>query len=292
MFHLKRFKSSVKVGVPAGSYTHIMNDITNDCNLRCPFCNNDFSKVRETIFMSKTTFEKVLQLLPLADSRFFFSCKFEPSIHPQFIEYLEMIPDEFKSKTFFTTNLVKTLSDETIERLSKLKISYINISVESFDPAVYESLRKGAKFSSFINNLERLVRAFSRSDQAPKLRYVTMVLKPNIHDLTNILELCSKKYLAQQNEFRGTHNGPGDDWQKDNFVSPEDWTQVERSLSQMPYNYRIQRFENKVNDRKRHKDLCINADGTVVPYIHGIRKGQYDLDQILDPKYFFMNLVI
>jgi MoaA/NifB/PqqE/SkfB family radical SAM enzyme len=269
-----------------------MNDITNDCNLRCPFCNNDFSKVRETIFMSKTTFEKVLQLLPLADSRFFFSCKFEPSIHPQFIEYLEMIPDEFKSKTFFTTNLVKTLSDETIERLSKLKISYINISVESFDPAVYESLRKGAKFSSFINNLERLVRAFSRSDQAPKLRYVTMVLKPNIHDLTNILELCSKKYLAQQNEFRGTHNGPGDDWQKDNFVSPEDWTQVERSLSQMPYNYRIQRFENKVNDRKRHKDLCINADGTVVPYIHGIRKGQYDLDQILDPKYFFMNLVI
>jgi MoaA/NifB/PqqE/SkfB family radical SAM enzyme len=239
--------------------------------------------------MPQATFEKVLRLLPLVGSTFYFSCGYEPTIHPQFIEYLEKIPDEFQPKTLVTTNLAKTLSDETIDRLSKLKISHINISVESFDPVLYESLRRGAKFSSFINNLERLVSVFSKASHAPKLGYITMVLKPNVHDLTNVLELCSRKYLAQQVEFRGTHKAPQDDWQKDNFVSEEEWIRVERSLSKMPYKYFVKRFEDGLKNKKPDKSLRVNAMGMVVASINGIRK-EYDLNQILDPYSFFKDL--
>jgi len=291
VFRLDQLKRLNPFNKPPAPYTFIQNDITNDCNIRCPFCNSDFSNIDKTIFMPKTTFEKVLKLLSLGHLTFYFSCGYEPTIHPQFIEFLEMIPDKFKGKTLFTTNLVKTLPDDTIDRLSRLKISHINISVESFDPVIYESLRKGAKFASFINNLQRLTAAFAKNPHAPKLRYIAMVLKANLHDLPQTLEACYKKYLAQEFEFRGTHNKPIGDWQKQNFVTPQEWAKLERDLEPSPYQYRILRFEDDADKKKTRKYIRVNAKGEVAASITGVRK-TYDLNTIDDPYPFFRDLAL
>jgi MoaA/NifB/PqqE/SkfB family radical SAM enzyme len=300
MFYGKKFEKIRRFGLKGISdiiserfgnfrYQCLMNDITNNCNLRCPFCTKDFSKISKTVFMSKSTFENVLQLLPLVRSGFLFSCGFEPTIHPQFIEYLEKIPDRYKRKAFFTTNLAVPLSEEIIYRLSQLNIYHINISVESFDPFLYESLRRGAQFNIFIDNLERLVHIFSKSTHAPPLRYITMVVRQNVHELPHILELCSKKYLSQENEFRGSFNVPTDDWKKENFLSDEEWAQVERLLEHMPYTYSIKRFDKGRSQRDDLPYIRVNAEGIVTAAINGAKR-KYDLNKISDPYVFFKKL--
>lgn len=100
-------------------YSFISADITSNCNLRCPYCVNDWGSIKGNTFMTKETFEKAIALLPLIkdDGCFRFSCIFEPTIHPEFTELLRMIPEKDRKKVFFTTNLAKRLSDDVFREL-------------------------------------------------------------------------------------------------------------------------------------------------------------------------------
>ncbi len=95
-------------------YTRISVDITGNCNLRCPYCLNDFSNIHGNVFMSRENFEKALSLLPLVKDQgaFRLSCIFEPTIHPHFLDLLKMIPGGHNRRVYFTTNLAKPLSDD------------------------------------------------------------------------------------------------------------------------------------------------------------------------------------
>lgn len=57
-------KQRLKVKVNPTVYKFIAADITSNCNLRCPFCINDFSAIKGNLFMTEDTFDKALTLLP------------------------------------------------------------------------------------------------------------------------------------------------------------------------------------------------------------------------------------
>lgn len=270
-------------------YDNIFNDINNSCNCRCLFCANDFSKISKPIFMSKTTFRKVLELLPLTRNRFFFSCGFEPTLHPQFIEFLKMIPKHFRKKVLFTTNLATEISDEVIWELSQLELSHINISFESFNPTVYESLRKGARFERFIDNLKRLTSVFLKSPKAPPLRYIIMILRQNLIEIPHILERCFKEYLSTENEFRSSFevSHVPDEWKKKNFVSDGEYEQLGKHLNKMPYKFCIYRPD-KVTLPDPLK-LFISSDGIVKHYGMGIDE-KFDINRLSNPFIFFKKL--
>lgn len=270
-------------------YEAIFNDITNICNLRCPFCFNDFSKISKTVFMSEATFKKVLQLLPLVKYKFFFSCSFEPTLHPQFIEFLKMVPKRFRKKVVFTTNLSIDISDNMIQELSQLGIYNINISLDSLNPSMYESLRRGARFEHFINNLERLARVFSKNPKAPLLRYITMVLRQNLDEIPYILERCSRKYLSIENEFRSSYETPHvlEEWKRKNFISNEEWEQLEIRLNKLPYKFSIYRPEKVALYELESPRLFINSEGIVT--FHRITE-KFNINQISNPPVFLKNL--
>ena len=77
----------------------IAADITNNCNLRCTFCFNDFTGAKNQ-FITDEMFEKVISLL-------------------------ERIPRELRQKVFFTTNLTTKITDDTLDRLSNVGIHHI-----------------------------------------------------------------------------------------------------------------------------------------------------------------------
>jgi hypothetical protein len=190
--------------------------------------------------MSEEIFDKVLAVLPLVpDGQFFLSCAFEPTIHPRFGGLLRRIPIEYRKKVCFTTNLAKDLSDELIEGLSRSNLHHVNISLDSLDLNLYESLRRGAKFHVFIDNLEKLTRAFSANPLAPPIRYITVVCKSNIAEAPRILETCATKYLSSENEFRyfWTYDHQDQRWVERNLVTYAEWRDMEEKLSKLPYRY-------------------------------------------------------
>jgi len=81
---------------------------------------------------------------------------------------------EYRSKIFFTTNLARRQPDSYFEFLSTSGIHHISVSVDSFDKAIYEKMRKGAHHEMFLENLDRLTSAFAKALNPPKLRFVTL----------------------------------------------------------------------------------------------------------------------
>ena len=223
-------------------YDLIACDITSNCNLRCPFCLNDFRQISGNNFMTRETFKKILPLFDLIkkDGFFYFSCLFEPTLHPDFVELLNLIPDEQRKKVFFTTNLAKKLSEDTLRQLSQSNIHHINISLDSIKPDVFEGLRRGAKFEVFMDNLERLVDIFAKNPHSPKIRYITILCKSNIGEAVELLNATSKKYHSSEHEFRCFH--PNEEfqdavWVKKNLITLEDWEYVKRALSGSTHHY-------------------------------------------------------
>lgn len=190
-------------------YNIISCDTTGNCNIRCKFCFNDWAKLGANVSMSEDIFKKMIQLLPLAkDNSFYLSCLFEPFINKNFAEFLAYVPEEYRQKCFFTTNLASPLSDEQIEKMSKAHIDHINISMESLEEGTYNDLCEKSNFKTYSDNLRRLTEAFRKAEDPPKLRYITMILRANYKELPFIAYRCKNEFLSSANEFRTPYVGP------------------------------------------------------------------------------------
>jgi MoaA/NifB/PqqE/SkfB family radical SAM enzyme len=290
-------------------YDFISSDITSNCNLRCPFCFNDYTGIKGNTFMSRETFKKVLSLLPLLKEGgyFYFSCLFEPTLHPNFIELLSMIPAEERKKVFFTTNLAKKLSDESLHKLSMINISHINISLDSLIPEKFELLRKNAKFKVFMDNLNRLVKIFSQSSQAPKLRYITILVKTNFEEVSSLIAETTEKYLSTEHEFRCFLPTESQDqtWKNNNAISLNDWDKVRDELCLLPYKYVLgpfsqgqdivtppqNNYEQQVYGFPPYLSLSVSSNGTI-SLLHMPIDIAFNLHEIEMPYHFFEKLVL
>jgi MoaA/NifB/PqqE/SkfB family radical SAM enzyme len=211
-------------------------DTTNNCNLRCPFCFNDFSRVGPRTFMTREVFRKALRLLPLSSGDLFFSCLFEPTLHPEFIDLLEMIPAELQPRVFFTTNLAADLDEEVFRRLSRLRLGFVNVSVDSLDPAVYPRLRRGGDLGRHLANLERLTAAFAAAPAPPELRVITMALRPNRPEIRRLVERCSRDFAVARHEIRYIYANPylSLEWKRDNLLTPGEWQELQKDCAGLP----------------------------------------------------------
>jgi len=298
-----------KVAMENERYTYgcIAVDVTSNCNLRCRFCVNNWAEIKGNTNMTEETFDKVVQLLPLsADERFFISCRYEPLIHPNLIGLLKKIPKEMKHKTFFTTNLAKKLTVEYIEELSKANLSFIQISLDTFNPDLFEDFRVGAKYKVFINNLENIAKIFEQNPDSPHLRYITMVFKQNIDEVPSLVEKCHEKYLSTQNEFRTpfAYSLAFNDveWLKKSIVSKEEWNVMVEKISKLPYPINLFNPPNHSNEEWKstgnlNLDFTITSDGTVMFHDRKSEKlplefrQAFNINTVSKPYNYFKNIL-
>lgn len=180
-------------------FTRIYMDINHTCNARCRFCINDWSDNREWKLMSKEQLAKIIPLVDLLGGVLLFSCLYEPTVHPEFKEMLQMLPAAFKQKGMLTTNLVKKLSEDEIHAMAYSNLQHINISFESLSLEKHMHLSQ-VKKSAFFDNLDRLVKKCRKSNMP--LTYTTMILKDNYDELVDIAIATRDKNNTARHEFR------------------------------------------------------------------------------------------
>jgi MoaA/NifB/PqqE/SkfB family radical SAM enzyme len=300
----------VKKSLSPLAYEFVAADITSNCNLRCTFCINDFSRIKGNTLMGEATFEKLLTLIPLVNGcNFFISCLFEPAIHPSFISFLEKIPPKYRNKVYFTTNLSTKIRRQDLQRLSRVNVHHINISIDSLQRETFEKLRQKANFEVFIDNLRCLAEVFSRAAHPPRIRFTTMALKPNLHEIPNLVETCAQKYLAYTHEIRHVYPVPhlSSQWKQDNLISNHDWQELRVFAEETPYNCELvppppvyypgdhQSYSRQPTGISANGPasaanslpfgLNVKSDGTVSLY--GKPEIQYKLDALEEPGKFF-----
>jgi wyosine [tRNA(Phe)-imidazoG37] synthetase (radical SAM superfamily) len=205
---------------------HIAMDIVNNCNLRCPFCTYDYSHTNRTEFMTEETFDSVLRLIPyVTDGNFWLSCLHEATLHPKMLDFIARVPPEYRRKLFFTTNIAKRLPLSFFEELAACGMNHLNVSLESLDPAIYERMRKGARFPIFMENWDKLLDAFRRANNPPRLRYNIMAYRSNLKEIPQLAEFLLREKRGAQIEIRNTFDGPQiQQWFRDEeFLSTEEW---------------------------------------------------------------------
>jgi MoaA/NifB/PqqE/SkfB family radical SAM enzyme len=213
--------------------SHIAMDIVNNCNLRCPFCVYDYSNTRATKFMTDATFDAALRLIPyVTDGNFWLSCLHEATLHPRLMEFIARVPARYRRKLFYTTNLAKRMSLEYFAFLADSGMHHLNISVESFDPAIYERMREGARHRIFMENWEKLLTAFAAGRAPPRLRYNLMAYRSNLREIPGMIETLLRDKMAWQVEIRHTYDEPHipPEFRDGEFLTTAEWAWLADAL--------------------------------------------------------------
>lgn len=127
-------------------------EITNVCNLSCPFCHGT---KRQPAFMSKADFTLAARKLRTFADYLYYHLMGEPLLHPEIGEFLK-VADELSYKSIITTNgtLLKEKGDLILEAESLHKVSIslhsfevnsLNLSLEEYLEDCFEFCKKAAK---------------------------------------------------------------------------------------------------------------------------------------------------
>lgn len=216
--------------------SYVAGDITNNCNLRCPFCVTDYGQVKGLKSMDRETFQKSLSLLPMVpNGMFWLSCMHEPTIHPDFERLVSIVPSDQRNKISFTTNFCKRQPDSALAALADSGFDNIRISIDSVDSDRFADLRKGGHLKVFLDNLDRFAATLGRSLKPPKIHFITMAFADNCHEIEQIIRVCGDRWPARTHEVRFIFYMPHiADWGSQHILPLARWKMLKDSIQKQP----------------------------------------------------------
>ncbi len=108
----------------------------------------------------------------------------EPTVHPQFLEFL----DEAKSRGFrIAVNTNGYYLAELSEKLVKLNVDEIYVSLDSLDIELYSRIRRGGELPKVVKGLEKLLNLKSSSGTLkPEVKAIFTVTRLNVDEIDRV----------------------------------------------------------------------------------------------------------
>lgn len=158
---------------------------SNNCNLRCAYCREEWSKSE---YMPFEIIKKMAPVFPYVKKTWLFG-NGEPLMHPQFQEIGEYISG-FGVELCFLTN-GQLIDDGIARRWAETGIGRVRISIDAATKETYEKLRRGGSF-------DRLIKAISSVNswkeklgvEKPALGFNFVAMLDNIRELPALVRLA------------------------------------------------------------------------------------------------------
>ena len=217
-------------------------DTNNACNQRCRFCFTDFSNTKTN--MDVETFKSVLKVLPYVRDYagggygFYFSCIYEPTINPNFLNCLSLLPSIGKNKCFLTTNLARPMTKEYIAEMISSNVHLINISIESLNEDKFEYITQNKKFDVYKNNLKLLEEAINENkNDNPKFRFITILLKENKDEIVDLIKYSYTHFPLESHEVRTPYINQYQnmEWNKKQFMAKNETEEIINQIQSLDY---------------------------------------------------------
>jgi radical SAM protein with 4Fe4S-binding SPASM domain len=129
-------------------------EVTNVCNLRCPFCATTFrNDVMKKGFISFDTIKRIID--EGADNGLYgvkFNIRGEPLLHPEICKFVDYAKKKGLVDVYFNTNAMH-LTEDMARNLIDAGLDRLSISFEGYTKEVYEKNRVGGSFEEVINNI-------------------------------------------------------------------------------------------------------------------------------------------
>ena len=141
-------------------------EVTNKCNLNCPFCVRAYME-DNLGFMDMKTYYFIMEeisghigergYVPAKVGSVRLNWRGEPTLHPDLVDMVGMAKACLIPEVGINTNGTK-LTPILSKKLIEARIDRIIISIDSVTPELYESQRVGAKLEPVLANLKSLIK--------------------------------------------------------------------------------------------------------------------------------------
>lgn len=163
-------------------------ELTNACNLNCIMCGRNAADFKPTVF-DMDVFRSFEPLMDTVEEVTLMGWG-EPTIHPNFIEMLEII-NKHSARKYFCSNGMN---------LKKIKNAIFDYNVDVFaislDGATDETnsrIRRGSKIDQITEDLKEIVRIKKeRGLKYPWINFVFCAMRSNIRELPDLVRLAAE----------------------------------------------------------------------------------------------------
>lgn len=193
------------------------------CHLRCPSCfhayTGDEVRAAQIHFMSPFVFRCVAEALFPGARLVWYSGNGEVMLHPNITTILatarefEFVPALLTSGSLFNEANMRALVEGGF---------FLSVSVDSPEPALFERLRKGAKFRRLVAGLTRLAELRRETgNRRFHVRVQCVAQQANLHQLAALVEWCAG-FGVQEVQFLPLHRfgREGDDYFSSQMLDP------------------------------------------------------------------------
>lgn len=162
-------------------------ELTNACNLNCVMCGRNAANFKPTVF-DMDVFRSFEPLMDTIEEVTLMGWG-EPTIHPNFIEMLEII-NRHSARKYFCTNGMN---------LQKIKNAIFDYNVDVFavslDGATHETndrIRRGSDIKKITADLKEIVEMKKTKGYGPWINFVFCAMKSNISELPDLVRLAAE----------------------------------------------------------------------------------------------------
>jgi len=162
-------------------------EMTNACNLNCVMCGRNAKHFRPTFF-SIDWLEKLEAVADKVEEVTLMGWG-EPTMHPQFVEFLKWA-ECLGLRKYFCTNGMKL--GELLPAIFENKVDIIAVSIDAADSKQNREIRRGADSDIILNSLRKIVDEKKKINSPwPYINFVTTLMKKNIYELPKIVRLAA-----------------------------------------------------------------------------------------------------
>ncbi len=186
--YLECFEEGCVLAKPVKGPKMLFLELTTRCNLNCVMCYRN-SWGERLGDLSEKLFDKVLEDAVEAGIEFvWFAGWGEPLAHPKFLEFAEKVKDRGLKLGVNTNGLL--LDEYVAERLMKIGIDRVTVSVDAADPEAYGSIRRG-DFYRLMRALKSLHRAKKELGKTyPILEFAFTLMLDNLNEAVPLIDLA------------------------------------------------------------------------------------------------------
>jgi MoaA/NifB/PqqE/SkfB family radical SAM enzyme len=163
-------------------------EMTNSCNLNCVMCGRNSKYFKPTQFDKNwlIKFDDVAQDI----EEITLMGWGEPTMHPQFIDFLKWA-NNHRMRKYFCTNGMKL--GELFPHIFEQKVDVIAVSIDAADSELNKKIRRGSNLDKILTNLKNIIDEKKRCNTPwPYINFVTTLMKKNLYEFPKIVRLAAE----------------------------------------------------------------------------------------------------
>ena len=206
------------------AYNWMAISFTNRCNLRCIYCVQSVYADTNPYFKAEIPYEYADDILDMMASKGIMKISTcvegEATLYKHWCDVFTRFHDKYPDiEMLMTTNLNREYSDKDIELLTKY--SYLDISIDSLNPELYNKLRVNGRLDLLFKNLDKIDAKIKELNvRGPKILLHMVVSTLTWTEIEDVAEFAfSRGYGIQLGNYEVRANTVAN---RDNILKPVD----------------------------------------------------------------------